>query len=67
MNFAKENFATLLLSGFIFLFTLVTLLIFWKFGASKDAVSWATNAFSGFMGALLGLITGKAISKEEKQ
>lgn len=62
-DFAKNNFAILLLSFFILLFTFITLFVFAKFGGSKDAVSWATNAFSGFMGALLGLITGTAVAR----
>lgn len=61
-DFAKANFPILLLSGFIVLFTGVTLFVFVYLGASKDAVSWANNAFCGFMGALLGLITGSSMA-----
>ena len=58
----KANFPIFLLSGFIVLFTAVTLFVFIYLGASKDAVSWANNAFSGFMGALLGIITGSSMA-----
>jgi hypothetical protein len=61
-DWTKTNFPILLLSGFIVLFTAVTLFVFVYLGASKDAVSWANNAFSGFMGALLGIITGSSMA-----
>ena len=67
LDFIKANFATLLLSFFILLFTAVTLFVFWKFGMNKDAVDWAKTAFVGFMSAMLGLITGKALGKGDGQ
>lgn len=65
-DFFTKNFAIILLSLFVVVFTGVTLFVFIKLGASKDAVSWATNAFSGFMGALLGLITGTTIGASRR-
>ena len=66
LDFIKANFTVLLLSFFIILFTGITLLVFAKFGGSKDAVSWTTNAFSGFMGALLGLIVGTSTAANRR-
>lgn len=61
-DFLKSQFDKLLLSFFLVLFTAVVLFLF-KHGADTKVLDWAANAFSSFMGALLGLITGVAIGR----
>jgi hypothetical protein len=66
MDFLKQQFDKLLMTGLVLMFTGVVLYVFIHIPNDK-AIDWAVGSFGLMLGALLGLITGYALGKSKPE